>query len=81
MQKTIAIITTVDHNVGDDFVREGLKYILRKHFVLEELNFLHIHKHSPITSRYGFEKLRKLNYSKRIDKLIPKIHPQNVSLC
>jgi len=28
----IAIITTVNHNIGDDFVREGIKYLLRKHF-------------------------------------------------
>ena len=61
----ISIITTVDHNVGDDFVREGLKYILLQHYKDEEVNFLHIHKHSPITSRFGFEKLRTLKYSKK----------------
>jgi len=72
MAITISIITTVDHNVGDDFVREGLKYILQNHFKDDKLKFLHIHKHSPITSRFGFEKLRTLKYSKRIDKLIPK---------
>lgn len=68
----ISIITTVDHNVGDDFVREGLKFILKQRFKDEKLNFLSIHKHSPITSRFGFEKFRKLKYSKRIDQLIPK---------
>lgn len=72
MTKNISIITTVDHNVGDDFVREGLKYILSHHFTDEKINYYHIHKHSPITSRFGFEKLRTLKYSKRIDKLIPK---------
>ncbi len=68
----IAIITTVDHNVGDDFVREGIKYLLRQKFKKETIDFQNIHKHSPITTRYGFESFRTLKYSKRVDKFIPK---------
>lgn len=68
----ISIITTVDHNVGDDFVREGIKYLLREHFTGEKLEFENIHKHSPITSRYGFEWFRNLRLSSKADRILPK---------
>lgn len=68
----ISIITTVDHNVGDDFVREGLKYVLKERFKGVDIHFSSIHKHSPITSTYGFEWFRNLKFSKRVDKLLPK---------
>jgi hypothetical protein len=44
-----AIITTVRHNVGDDFVRDGVVYLLRKVFRNVEVEV--IHKHFPITVR------------------------------
>jgi hypothetical protein len=68
----ISIITTVNHNVGDDFVREGIKYLLRQYFKNENIYFQNIHKHSPITTRYGFEKIRNLRMSNILDKVIPK---------
>lgn len=68
----ISFITTVDHNVGDDFVREGIKYLLRQYFKNEEIEFQNIHKHSPITARHGFEWFRNLRLSSRVDKIIPK---------
>lgn len=43
-----AIITTVRHNVGDDFVREGIVHLLRELF--PALHVSVIHKHSPITA-------------------------------
>lgn len=67
----IAIITTVDHNVGDDFVREGLKYLFRQHYKNEQIVFTNIHKHSPITSRKGFEWFRKLRLSAKVDPVLP----------
>ena len=68
----ISIITTVDHNVGDDFVREGIKYLLRQYYKKENMEFQHIHKHSPITTRQGFEWFRYLRLSSRVDKIVPK---------
>ena len=68
----ISIITTVDHNVGDDFVREGIKYLLKKFFKNENIEFNNIHKHSPITARYGYENFRNLRLSKILDNTIPK---------
>lgn len=68
----ISIITTVNHNVGDDFVREGIKYLLRKYYANTTIEFQHIHKHSPITTRYGYEWFRDIRFSSRADKIIPK---------
>ncbi|MDJ1482169.1 polysaccharide pyruvyl transferase family protein [Cytophagaceae bacterium YF14B1] len=67
----IAIITTVRHNVGDDFIREGIKHILRNFYKGTHLHFTHIHKHSPITSRYGFEWFRDYSKSKQWDEKLP----------
>ena len=69
--KRITFITTVDHNVGDDFVREGLKYIIEECFGQKKMNFTNIHKHSPITSRYGFENIRELSDSEKWDEKLP----------
>ena len=32
----VSIITTVNHNVGDDFVREGITYLLKQKFTGQE---------------------------------------------
>lgn len=66
------MITTVDHNVGDDFVREGIKYLLRQYFKNENIEFQNLHKHSPVTARYGYESIKNLRVSRVLDTLIPK---------
>lgn len=45
----VALITTVRHNVGDDFVRDGIVYLLGK--VVGPIQQLLIHKHLPATVR------------------------------
>ncbi|WP_017726147.1 polysaccharide pyruvyl transferase family protein [Halalkalibacterium ligniniphilum] len=67
----ISIITTVNHNIGDDFVREGIVYLLNKHYKSKKLSFVNIHKHSPITSRDGFEKVRSNRIGAIIDRFLP----------
>lgn len=63
----IAVITTVRHNVGDDFVREGIHYLISS---IRELNgFDLIHKHAPSTAVYGLEKVRHPRISKALDPL------------
>lgn len=80
MKKKITFITTVDHNVGDDFVREGLKFLLKKHFDKDEVQFTSIHKHSPITSLYGFEWLRSNRYGKRLEPFVPvSVFPDRIT--
>ena len=51
--------------------REGIKHLIRQKFSNENLEFQNIHKHSPITTRYGFEWFRYLKLSSIVDKLIP----------
>jgi hypothetical protein len=62
-----SIITTVGHNVGDDFVREGILYLLAavRHFD----HFEFIHKHSPVSVVYGLEGVRSLRASKFVEPL------------
>jgi hypothetical protein len=67
----ISFITTVRHNVGDDFVREGLKFLISKTLPTTKLEFYNIHKHIPATSRFGFGRLRNLVWSERIEKYLP----------
>lgn len=69
--KKTTFITTVEHNVGDDFVREGLKYILEEYYGKKGMSFTNIHKHSPITSRYGFERVRDIKDSEKWDDKLP----------
>ena len=75
MKKRVSIITTVNHNVGDDFVREGLKHIIKS--VYKDSEFSNIHKHSPITCRKGFEGFRNYRYSKRVDPILPILNKQH----
>jgi hypothetical protein len=67
----ICFITTVNHNVGDDFVREGIIYLLNQKLKDTVLNFEFIHKHSPITARHGFEWFRNYRFSKYVDQFLP----------
>lgn len=47
--KRVCLISTVKHNVGDDFVRAGILCLLRE--VLEEVEAVVIHKHFPASVR------------------------------
>jgi polysaccharide pyruvyl transferase len=61
------IITTIDHNVGDDFVREGILYLLRQRFDGFSQSF--IHKHIPITVRPEWEWYYLSGLSRQMDRL------------
>lgn len=47
--KIICLISTLNHNVGDDFVREGIVWLLRR--ALGEISCSTVHKHFPVTVR------------------------------
>lgn len=68
----VAIITTLRHNVGDDFVRVGIQHLLRQSLPGAELRIECIHKHAPITVRHGFERIRRERVSRRWDRRLPK---------
>lgn len=70
-----SIITTVKHNIGDDFVREGILFLLDAINVLDSVEL--IHKHSPITAVYGLENIRSYRLSKTIEPLTRLIGSKN----
>lgn len=63
----ISIITTVNHNIGDDFVREGILFLLEQR--LGKFNHHLIHKHIPITVRPEWEWFYSSGLSVLLDRL------------
>ncbi|WP_047537364.1 polysaccharide pyruvyl transferase family protein [Methylotenera versatilis] len=73
--KTASIITTVRHNIGDDFVREGILSVLRDVAPIQQIEL--IHKHSPVTAVYGQENLRNLRISRVSDPVFRVMRSKN----
>lgn len=48
----IGLITTIDTNIGDDFIREGICHLLQEIFKGEAIEYVSINKHQPY-SVYG----------------------------
>lgn len=67
----ITFITTIRHNVGDDFVRDGLKYLIKKAVKNSPIRFFNIHKHVPLTARIGMGSLRRFKKLQKFDDLLP----------
>ena len=80
----VCFITTIRHNVGDDFVREGILYLLHKHYGSVRASL--IHKHLPITTRPefswihgrkwdawldGYKQSLALRLTNKVDSLLP----------
>lgn len=68
-----AVISTLRHNVGDDFVREGivglLKDAIRRSLPGSALQVEIIHKHSPVTNVYGLEHIRSTRLSQVVEPI------------
>jgi hypothetical protein len=71
----VSAITTTSHNIGDDFVREGIAHILRSVVDVERIEL--IHKHSPITAVYGFEGLRDMRISRLLEPALRMLGAKN----
>jgi hypothetical protein len=67
----VSIITTQRHNVGDDFVRDGIIHLLSR--VLGPIAPKLIHKHLPITTRPEFSWLHSTRLDRQIDRLSPHL--------
>ncbi len=72
---TTTYITTTSHNIGDDFVREGLIHLLEQAGVKGKNLF--VHKHSPITATYGLEWIRKNKISKHLTPITKILRLKN----
>lgn len=67
----VTLITTVRHNIGDDFVRVGMLHLLRRAWLDVPLTVHNIHKHASVTVRVGFGWVR----SNRISpiNIVPRV--------
>lgn len=65
----LTFITTLNHNVGDDFVREGLTHLLIKALKGQQVTFASVHKHDPITARRGPGWLRSKDDPRKAHRL------------
>lgn len=45
----IGLITTIDTNIGDDFIREGICRVLAEVFKGQKIEFVSVNKHKPYT--------------------------------
>lgn len=45
----IGLITTLDTNIGDDFIREGICHVLTEVFKGQQIEFISVNKHKPLT--------------------------------
>lgn len=70
-QFEVAFITTTHHNVGDDFVREGIIHLLAAR--LPHAKFSSIHKHSPITAFNLLEGVRSPRVSELLYPLLQRL--------
>ena len=70
--KTVCCITTLGHNVGDDFVREGIIHLLDR--AAGPWRVTCVHKHLPITARPVGGLVRACGFDRllgRIDRELP----------
>lgn len=65
MKPRVTFITTLSHNVGDDFVREGILYLLRK--TIGDFEGSYIHKHIPLTVRPEWEWVYHKGLTRRME--------------
>jgi hypothetical protein len=79
MKMKVGFITTIDTNIGDDFIREGIINALKYTFPDTEFDFVLVNKHLPHTAYPVFHPMRylhKLNGirgGRRIQKVVKKV--------
>ena len=77
----VTTITTVNHNIGDDFVREGILYFLERHFGL--LDIKNINKHFPVSVRDECDWLLSsgiINTADRFSRLMGRVLSKGIDL-
>lgn len=45
----VGLITTLNHNLGDDFIREGLKLVLEQVLNRTQIEYVEVDKHKPLS--------------------------------
>ena len=62
----IGIITTLNTNIGDDFIREGICKLLKEIYRSEQPEFVCVNKHKPYTVYPGWHPIRLRDVAKRL---------------
>ena len=68
MSMRIGLITTLNHNVGDDFIRIGLLKVLKKVLHGQQIEFVAINKHRPYTVYPGWHPVRVAGLSQYLPR-------------
>jgi hypothetical protein len=76
----IGLITTLDTNIGDDFIREGICHVLVEIFKGEMIEFVSVNKHKPYTVYPTWHPVRLRDFAKRltVDKNLMKNAVENL---
>lgn len=64
----IGLITTLNRNIGDDFIRDGIIQVLRAVYDNHEVNFVQIDKHRPFTVYPAWHPLRWVQVFDRLPR-------------
>ena len=64
----VGLLTTLNTNIGDDFIREGICLVLREVFRGHEVEFVPVNKHQPSTVYTGWH----LIHLRRITRYLPR---------
>lgn len=64
----VGLLTTLNTNIGDDFIREGICLVLREVFMGHEVEFVPVNKHQPSTVYTGLH----LIHLGRITRYLPR---------
>src|SRR6266480_2351795 len=54
----VGLVTTHQTNIGDDFIREGLTYLVKNLAPERRLDFVSVNKHEPHTVYPGWHPIR-----------------------
>lgn len=76
----ITFITTLNHNIGDDFVREGIEYLLDQAIGKKNIEYNYINKHKPFSCWKFLEKLKFHKVKKVIDLFLSFFNVTNFIL-
>ncbi|MBN2106046.1 MAG: polysaccharide pyruvyl transferase family protein [Deltaproteobacteria bacterium] len=64
--KKIGLITTLNSNIGDDFIREGICRILDEIFKNKSIEFVSVNKHKPYTAYPAWHPIHLMGFTGRL---------------
>jgi hypothetical protein len=65
----IGLITTINTNIGDDLIREGICLVLRQIFGGREIEFVEINKHQPLTVYPNWHPVHLARHTRRVPRV------------